>query len=54
MHVLALLLYDVLRRGGFDPAAGRYADFLDRALADPQLWPADLPARYLELTRARS
>ncbi len=41
-------------RGGFDPAAGHYADFLDRALADPRLWPADLQARYLELTRAGS
>jgi len=27
MHVLALLLYDTVRRGGFDPAAGSYADF---------------------------
>jgi hypothetical protein len=49
MHVLALLLHDTLRRGGFDPAAGRYADFLDRALADPDTWPRDLAARYLEL-----
>ena len=32
-HVLALLLYDTLRRGGFDPAAGSYADFLARALS---------------------
>jgi hypothetical protein len=50
MHVLALLLYDVLRRGGFDPAAGSYADFLARALADPGTWPRDLQARYRELT----
>jgi hypothetical protein len=50
MHVLALLLYDTLRRGGFDPAAGSYADFLARALSDGNTWPDDLEARYLELT----
>jgi hypothetical protein len=50
MHVLALLLYDVLQRGGFDPASGRYADFLAGALTDQNLWPRDLEARYLELT----
>jgi hypothetical protein len=50
MHVLALLLYDTLRRGGFDPAAGSYADFLARALSDGTTWPHDLKARYLELT----
>jgi len=53
MHVLALLLYDVLRRGDFDPAAGSYADFLARALSDGQVWPGDLQARYLELTNTR-
>jgi hypothetical protein len=52
MHVLALLLYDTLRRGGFDPAAGSYADFLARALSDRTTWPRDLEARYLELTTA--
>jgi hypothetical protein len=50
MHVLALLLHDTLRRGGYDPAAGRYADFLARALSDASIWPRDLEARYLELT----
>lgn len=50
MHVLALLLYDILQRGGFDPAAGSFADFLDRALSDPGTWRGDLQARYLELT----
>ena len=54
MHVLALLLYDTLRRGGFDPAAGSYADFLARALSDPNTWPRDLEARYLELTATPS
>jgi hypothetical protein len=54
MHVLALLLYDTLRRGGFDPAAGSYADFLARALADEESWPRDLRARYAELTASRS
>jgi hypothetical protein len=49
MHVLALLLYDTLQRGDFDPA-GTYADFLARALSDGQTWPVDLQARYLELT----
>jgi hypothetical protein len=53
MHVLALLLYDTLRRGGFDPAAGSYADFLARALTDEDIWPRDLPARYAELTSSR-
>jgi hypothetical protein len=50
MHVLALLLYDTVQRGGFDPADGSYADFLARALSDPDTWPRDLKARYLELT----
>jgi len=50
MHVLALLLHDALQRGDFDPAAGRYADFLARALSDRHTWPGDLHARYLELT----
>ena len=50
MHVLALLLHDTLRRGGFDPAAGSYADFLARALSDGNTWPHDPEARYLELT----
>ena len=50
MHVLALLLHDTLQRGGFDPAAGSYADFLARALSDRNTWPRDLEARYLELT----
>ena len=50
LHVLALLLYDALQRGGFDPASARYADFLARALTDERLWPHDLQARYLELT----
>lgn len=50
MHVLALLLYDTMRRGGFDPATGSYADFLARALSDRNIWPRDLEARYLELT----
>jgi hypothetical protein len=49
MHVLALLLYDTLLRGGFDPATGSYADFLADALADTNTWPPDLEARYLEL-----
>ncbi len=49
MHVLALLLHDTLRRGGFDPKVGSYADFLAHALADPHIWPGDLNARYLEL-----
>jgi hypothetical protein len=53
MHVLALLLYDTVRRGGFDPAAGSYADFLVRALSDANTWPRDLEARYLELTATR-
>ncbi len=53
MHVLALLLYDTVRRGGFDPAAGSYADFLARALSDASTWPRDLEARYLELTATR-
>ena len=53
MHVLALLLYDTLRRGGFDPKVGSYADFLARALSDPHTWPADLNARYLELAVTR-
>jgi len=53
MHVPALLLYDTVRRGGFDPAAGSYADFLARALPDPSTWPGDLEARYLELTATR-
>ena len=53
MHVLALLLYDTVRRGGFDPAAGSYADFLARALSDASIWPGDLEARYLELTAPR-
>jgi hypothetical protein len=44
MHVLALLLYDAIRRGGFDPAAGSYADFLARALSDADTWPGDLEA----------
>jgi len=52
MHVLALLLYDTLRRGGYDPAAGTYADFLARALPDASIWPRDLEARYLALTSA--
>jgi len=50
MHVLALLLHDTLQRGGYDPAVGSYADFLARALSDRHTWPADLHARYLELT----
>ena len=50
MHVLALLLYDTMERGGFDPAAGSHADFLAGALADPDTWPRDLEARYRELT----
>jgi hypothetical protein len=50
MHVVALLLHDALRRGGYDPAEGRYADFLARALSDQTTWPRDLEARYLELT----
>ena len=53
MHVLALLLYDTVRRGGFDPAAGSYADFLARALSGVSTWPRDLEARYLELTATR-
>jgi hypothetical protein len=53
MHVLALLLYDTLQRGDFDPAAGPYADFLARALSDGHTWPDDLHARYLELTATR-
>ncbi len=52
MHVLALLLHDTMRRAGYDPAAGSYADFLARALSDPSSWPRDLEARYLELTAA--
>ena len=53
MHVLALLLHDTLRRGGFDLKAGSYADFLARALSDPHIWPDDLNARYLELAVTR-
>ena len=53
MHVLALLLYDTLRRGGFDPRVSSYADFLARALSDPHTWPDDLNARYLELAVTR-
>ncbi len=53
MHVLALLLYDTLRRGDFDPKVSSYADFLARALSDPHTWPGDLNARYLELTVTR-
>lgn len=53
MHVLALLLYDTMRRGAFDPAADSYADFLVRALSDPGIWPRDLEARYLELAATR-
>ena len=52
MYVLALLLHDTLQRGGFDLAAGSYADFLARALSDRHTWPGDLHARYLELTAA--
>jgi hypothetical protein len=52
MHVLALLLYDTLQRGGYDPAAASYADFLARALSDPKTWPRDPEARYLTLTAA--
>jgi hypothetical protein len=54
MHALALLLYDTMRRGAFDPTAGSYADFLARALSDPGIWPRDLEARYLELTATRN
>jgi hypothetical protein len=53
MHVLALLLYDTLQSGGFDPMGGSYADFLARAISDPHIWPDDLNARYLELTTTR-
>ena len=53
MHVLALLLYDTLRRGGFDSADSSYADFLARALSDGGAWPRDPKARYLELTATR-
>jgi hypothetical protein len=50
MHVLALLLHDTLRRGGFGAAGVSYADFLAGALADGGAWPRDPQARYLELT----
>jgi hypothetical protein len=40
MHVLALLLYDTVRRGGFDPASGSYADFLARPLQTQASGPA--------------
>jgi hypothetical protein len=53
MHVLALLLHDTVQRGGYDPTAGSYADFLARALSDGHTWPDDLQARYLELTATR-
>jgi hypothetical protein len=53
MHVLALLLHDTLRRGGFDSADASYADFLARALSDGGTWPRDPEARYLELTASR-
>ncbi len=53
MHVLALLLYDTLQRGDFDPAAGTYADFLAGALSGGHRWPDDPQARYLELTQTR-
>jgi hypothetical protein len=53
MHVLALLLYDILQRGGFDPAADSYADFLARALSGANIWPRDFEARYRELTATR-
>jgi hypothetical protein len=48
-----VLLYDTVRRGGFAPSAGSYADLLDRALSDASPWPGNLEARYLELTAAR-
>lgn len=50
MHVVALLLHDVLRRGDFDPVAGSYPDFLAAALSDAKLWPHDLQA--LQLTES--
>ena len=50
MHVLAWLLHDTLQRGGFDPEAASYADFLDWALSDQDVWRRDLGARYRELT----
>jgi hypothetical protein len=53
MHVLALLLYDTLRRGRFDCETASYADFLARALSDENIWPGDLNARYLELTETQ-
>jgi hypothetical protein len=53
MHVLALLLYDTVRRGAFNPANGSYADFLARALSDPGTWPRDLEGRYRELSATR-
>jgi hypothetical protein len=52
MHVLALLLHDTLRRGGFGSGAESYADFLTRAFTGEGTWPRDLEARYLELTEA--
>jgi hypothetical protein len=50
MHVLALLLYDTVRRGAFNAANGSYADFLAHALSDPDTWPRDLEGRYRELS----
>ncbi len=50
MHVLALLLHDVMDRGGFADRDETYADFLSRALEDTSMWPQDLGARFRELT----
>lgn len=50
MHVLALLLFDLLKRGNFGDTEETFADFLSRALTDTKLWPDDLGARYAVLT----
>ncbi len=50
MHVLALLLFDLLRRGNFGNTEETFAGFLSRALSDKEVWPVDLRSRYETLT----
>lgn len=50
MHVLALLLHDTLRRGGYQAEDSSYGDFLARALSNEGVWPRDLATRYRALT----
>lgn len=49
MHVLALLLFDLLRRGDFGSTDETFADFISRALTDGTAWPVDLRSRYQAL-----